>query len=665
MSIFNRKFGLSILAALFATVALAQATYTTMSPPGGGPYRYQTVIVGQSGGLYNPLLGNQQVLDSDVPALLADGWTMLPSALSQGTSQFVFNSYASKFFEISQGTASAPVTLNGPTVKISRTEGYKLGACASNYVANECNAALSVASIGIPSDTMQANGINTMASKSSSNAGGNGVNDAVGIASVGVVTGTGTGIGTGAYIQGSRYTTTGSALGIELRSDNETASNCVMNYAGISNCDDMWLTAQSANGSPTNLSSALHVGITGTTNGWLEGVTLNNGSVASIGFNDQSSSTTVLNAGSGHTNIIVSPNFSVTGAGAVSATSISANSFNSSVISNPGSVTSFSIATPGGSGPSFWTADVLAGSNPAFSVTPSNGQGGGGVVTLTSLILFGAPALTGGVGCTVGDTFNIIDPQSGGNLVGGGTLILTATTVVSGAVTVVSVSATAGNAYIWAKPLSSSTAITKRTSTCSTTPTIVLSNGYPSSSFSYANFSASISSAYSITNAGSGYTAPPTLTPSPSFSFVSPSGTLLSVTLGSSMTVGAGNGQAAFNSSGTQLGISGGAGFPVTNVGALIDGTGIRQSLGATYTVPANTDLVRFTQGTTVAASTITLPTAFADGQPIQFVNYAGAVTALTFSPTVNGWTNASTLAAYTGLRVRWDSTAAAWYREQ
>ncbi len=115
----------------------------------------------------------------------------------------------------------------------------------------------------------------------------------------------------------------------------------------------------------------------------------------------------------------------------------------------------------------------------------------------------------------------------------------------------------------------------------------------------------------------------------------------------------------------TTVGSSGAAGSAVLSAGALIDNSGVRQSLGATYTVPANTSLVRFTQGTTVSASTITLPTAIADGQSIQFVNYAGAVTSLTFSPSVNGWTNTSTFNAYSGIRVRWDATASAWYREE
>ena len=93
--------------------------------------------------------------------------------------------------------------------------------------------------------------------------------------------------------------------------------------------------------------------------------------------------------------------------------------------------------------------------------------------------------------------------------------------------------------------------------------------------------------------------------------------------------------------------------------------SGIRVALtGAAYAVPANCSLVRFTQSATVASQTVTMPPGPADGQVVQFVNYAGAITALTFSPAINGWTAGGTLAANTGLRARWDATAAGWYRE-
>lgn len=113
------------------------------------------------------------------------------------------------------------------------------------------------------------------------------------------------------------------------------------------------------------------------------------------------------------------------------------------------------------------------------------------------------------------------------------------------------------------------------------------------------------------------------------------------------------------------LGVVGATGGPTTFEGATAD-TGPRMTLtGSLYLVPKNLSFVRFVQTGTVATQTIDLPTALADGQPIQMDNYAGAITALTFSPAVNGFTNGSTFAANSGLRIRWDATASAWQREQ
>lgn len=103
-----------------------------------------------------------------------------------------------------------------------------------------------------------------------------------------------------------------------------------------------------------------------------------------------------------------------------------------------------------------------------------------------------------------------------------------------------------------------------------------------------------------------------------------------------------------------------------TATGITSDTSGVRIALsGTAYTVPAGTDLVRMTNTAAVASQTITLPAAISDGQPLQFVSYAGGVTALTFSPAVQGWTNGSTFAANTGARIRWDSASSTWQREQ
>jgi hypothetical protein len=85
---------------------------------------------------------------------------------------------------------------------------------------------------------------------------------------------------------------------------------------------------------------------------------------------------------------------------------------------------------------------------------------------------------------------------------------------------------------------------------------------------------------------------------------------------------------------------------------ALVSGTG--------YTVPANTSVVNFTQTATQAANTVTLPTAV-NNQQLEFDNNLGAITALTFSPAVTGWTNGTTLSASSTLRIRYLTVSSAW----
>jgi hypothetical protein len=165
-----------------------------------------------------------------------------------------------------------------------------------------------------------------------------------------------------------------------------------------------------------------------------------------------------------------------------------------------------------------------------------------------------------------------------------------------------------------------------------------------------------------VTGAGSGYGSPPAVTFSTG---LFPAATAVgTAALASSLTLGGGGGQIVMNHAGTALGLAGPAGGPIVSMGALVDGSGVRAILTREpYAVPANTSLVRFVQKRPIGAATIMLPAAV-DGQPIQFVVYAGGIGALSFVPAVNGWANTAELAAHTGLRVRWDATEAAWQRE-
>jgi hypothetical protein len=342
----------------------------------------------------------------------------------------------------------------------------------------------------------------------------------------------------------------------------------------------------------------------------------------------------------------------------IGATSPEAGTFptlNVATVQNTGSVTAVTVGTPTTSPIDNWGNGQLAGSLPA--VVFSAAAGGGASAALTGLVLAGPPALSGGAGCSMNDTLLLIDPQSGGGVLGGGNGLYTINTVSGGAVATYTYSSTANNAYLWAKPWSSATALSKQSSTCTTLPTLPSSGGYINVVWALSNSGGGLKSTINVIAGGVGYTTAPTVGFSPTFQATSSNGGPVTASLASNLINLAG---------GVTMGIAGSSGSPVTHSGALIDATGVRYTLTtAGYTVPANCDLVRFTQSGTVSAATVTLPAALADGQPIQFVNYAGAVTALTFSPGVAGWTNGSPLAANTGVRVRWDATAAAWQREQ
>jgi hypothetical protein len=96
----------------------------------------------------------------------------------------------------------------------------------------------------------------------------------------------------------------------------------------------------------------------------------------------------------------------------------------------------------------------------------------------------------------------------------------------------------------------------------------------------------------------------------------------------------------------------------------LIDATGVRVVLAGSYMVPANTSLVRFVPSA-ATTSTIALPSVSQDGFSLQLVNESAFAITTTFSPAVTGWTNGSAFAATSGVRIRWDATAAGWFREQ
>jgi hypothetical protein len=201
-----------------------------------------------------------------------------------GTSEYQYNLYPGGI-EIAFGTPSSPNTTSGAPFKVSRTGAPRASNCV-NEEDSECSTAASFNATGLSNDTMQVTALLAEANGSATTAG----TDVLGLWSSGRVVGSGVGIGTGAYIEGRRDTTTGKLLGAEVRSWNVTSSNCFYNTIGIGDCDGLWLTSYGNGVQNTTLSSALHVAaVTPGIDEWNAALTINANSVVTYGIDDESS----------------------------------------------------------------------------------------------------------------------------------------------------------------------------------------------------------------------------------------------------------------------------------------------------------------------------------------------------------------------------------------
>lgn len=270
------------------------------------------------------------------PEFLTIGTTGIMSGSFQGTSQFIYNSWPG-LYEITDGTSGSPEIGAKSTVKISRTDGTLSTSCGNNAVDNECNAALNVTSKSVSTATMQTSAIV-----------GNAVTatafDAVGVTGHGRSSDTGSGIGTGAYLEGRRDVTGGKTLGAEIRSENVTASNTSYNTSGIGTGDGVWITASGNGTNSTVMSAAAHCGVAGSTALWHSCFTANSNAVDStgFGFDDESAGLIGYKEGGTHTYALVTASAS--------------------------GLVGFGITTPG------WQLDVLGTTAQRFRTSGSNAE---------------------------------------------------------------------------------------------------------------------------------------------------------------------------------------------------------------------------------------------------------------------------------------------------
>ncbi len=314
--------GMIAAAAMVAAGALAQQTAEPVAAYSSGSIPYADAmgnLTEDNANLRWGATNKQLVVGAGVS--LNPPSTPIPQLLvGVGSPQKVQNPmvgiYPSRRLEVVDGASGAEITTPGATVRISRVENVPSSIAGGNQGDNEANAAFVATSIGTSTSQMQSAAILGQATISSTVS----MADAVGLFGFGGVTGSGVGVGRGAYVEGRRDTTTGDASGLEVRAQNATTSSEYYDVSNFPRVSGLWLTCQTSktlpaaicgpgialagldssgnSGSPT--SSTWHVGI-GFTQSSIASVPPSNMNVESAAVRDDSGAYTSYSLSGTHT----------------------------------------------------------------------------------------------------------------------------------------------------------------------------------------------------------------------------------------------------------------------------------------------------------------------------------------------------------------------------
>lgn len=216
-------------------------------------------------------------------------------------------------WELVLGSTSTPIVAGGPALRVLMTQSLSATTIINDCDGQPAETACISAILGVNQGLALGHGSTIGVTGVGTNRGtfGYGTNDTMGVQGVGEIMGAGVGIGFGGYLQGQRDNSSAAAIGVEPTTYNNTEVDCTISYTGISQCDAIWATSRGLIGGGQHLvSSGLHVGLGDGAGGlfsWFtEGVTLNQGSVKNISWNDNSSSITAFNLAGAHTNALTS-----------------------------------------------------------------------------------------------------------------------------------------------------------------------------------------------------------------------------------------------------------------------------------------------------------------------------------------------------------------------
>lgn len=199
-----------------------------------------------------------------------------------GDNVFLFKAWQARDRELRRGTSAAPTAGGGPMVKMSQTENITDLAVqmGGNAVDNEANAALHVAATCVAGSLGQVNAVAGTAKGAPSGT------DVVGLWGAGDATG-GTGIGTGAYLEGRRSASTSRAVGSEIRVQNEGGADTTLNSTGISAATGLWVSTSSSLGHKSSVGVSLG---TVDTSKFIVGYHVTTNSVVDAAFRDEGGS---------------------------------------------------------------------------------------------------------------------------------------------------------------------------------------------------------------------------------------------------------------------------------------------------------------------------------------------------------------------------------------
>jgi hypothetical protein len=186
-------------------------------------------------------------------------------------------------YNVSLGTAAAPITGISPVFRISKTEEILESALVNGSV-NEQNAAIVSMVKGTANTQVQACGgvfyAETLSTQSAHN------DDACAVWAMGRVAGSGTGYAIAAYFDGRRDTATGNVSAVEIRVTNETTTDGTYSTTAASDLVGLWLTSNSTGS--YDAAAGIQLGALNSSQ-WKVGLGFTAGSIVTYGVRDDSS----------------------------------------------------------------------------------------------------------------------------------------------------------------------------------------------------------------------------------------------------------------------------------------------------------------------------------------------------------------------------------------